>query len=601
MARTAGVRTPSRIGGYASIGDYAAIGDGRSLALVALDGSIDWLCLPELDAPPVFWRLLDSERGGRFALQPKGAFVAQRIYTDDSNLLETVFSTSTGTVKVTDAMSMDGGALLPWTELVRKVEGIDGAVALEWRLEARPHWGRDEPRASTREGVALVEWGANAIALLTYGCGDAKTKGSDVHGSFTIAAPDTTLLAALYFDDSPYAVPPRGELEARLARTRTYWQSYAREIPYDGPWRSAVRRSVLAQRLLTHPSGAMAAAGTTSLPERIGGSRNWDYRYSWVRDTALALESLLAVRLSVECQGALDWVIDATRGNEALQPVYTLRGARDLPREDVAVDGYRGSRPVRVGNDAKDQLQLGSYADVVDAAFRFCAHGHILDPRSAEYVAGLADLVCDLWRREDAGIWEIEPRQYTQSKMACWGALEHALTLADDGRIPGAGPKRWKRERDAIREWVESECWSEARGAYVMRPGSDELDASVLLAARWGYADPCGARFTSTVAAIRRELGEGPFLWRTTALKGEEGCFLACSFWLVDALARANRTDEARDLMEQLLGAANDVGLYAEQIDPETRSFLGNLPQTLTHLSLVLAAVSVMRAERALA
>jgi GH15 family glucan-1,4-alpha-glucosidase len=465
------VRVPRRNQGYAPIEDYAAIGDGRSLALVALDGSIDWLCLPTLDAPPVFWRLLDAERGGRLVLQPTGDFRAAWIYSDDSNLLETVFTTATGTVKVTDGMLMDGGAVLPWTELVRKIEGIDGKVELEWRLEARPRWGGEDAKAFVREGVALVEWSSDAIVLLNYGCGDVKTNGPDIHASFTIERPDTALLAALYFDDAPYAVPPRGELEGRLARTRAYWQTYARAIPYDGPWHGAVRRSVLAQRLLTHPvTGAIAAAGTTSLPERIGGDRNWDYRYSWVRDTSLALESLLAVRLSVECQCALGWVIDATRGDEEIQPMYTLRGERELPREDVAVDGYRGSRPVRVGNDAQDQLQLGGYADVVDAAARFCAHGHILDPSAAKQVARLADAICGLWHREDAGIWEIEPRQYTQSKIACWGALQHALALADEGRVPDGGVERWQRERDAIREWVETECWSDTRRAYVCTP-----------------------------------------------------------------------------------------------------------------------------------
>jgi GH15 family glucan-1,4-alpha-glucosidase len=394
-------------------------------------------------------------------------------------------------------------------------------------------------------------------------------------------------------------VPPRGELEALLERTRAYWQTYAREIPYDGPWRDPVRRAVLAQRLLTHAStGAIAAAATTSLPERIGGDRNWDYRFSWVRDTSLALESLLAVRLSVECQNSLQWLLAAARTDGRLQPMYTLKGKPDLPRENIEVPGYRGSKPVRVGNDAQDQLQLGTYADIVDAAFRFCTNGHILDPRSAEQVAHFADDVCELWRKDDAGIWEIDPAQYTQSKMACWAALDRALSMADEGRLPNDNTKQWKGEQHAIADWIESEGWSDSRGAYVMRAGSDELDASVLLGPRWGYVDASSERFASTVDVIRRELSHGPFLWRTTEQREQEGCFLACSFWLVDALARCERVDEARELMEQLLPAANDVGIYAEQIDPYTGAALGNTPQALTHLSLILAAVSVMRAER---
>ncbi|HZT16911.1 MAG TPA: glycoside hydrolase family 15 protein [Gaiellaceae bacterium] len=593
------MRTPERQSGYAPIADYAAIGDGRCLALVAPDGAIDWLCLPELDAPPVLWRLLHANGGGFFVLQPREDFGVERRYTDDSNLLETVFSTSSGTVKVTDGLLTDGGALLPWTELVRKIETIEGEVELEWRLEARPRWGQVEAKASIREDVAFVEWEDDAIAILTYGCGKPRTHGADVSGRFTAGRGEAWLLALLYFHDIPYGLPPRAELEGRLSRTRTYWQTYAREIPYDGPWRGAVRRSVLAQRMLTHSrTGAIAAAPTTSLPERIGGDRNWDYRFSWVRDTSLALESLLAVRLSVECERSLAWVLEASGRGDLMQPMYTLHGEPDLPREDVDVEGYLGSKPVRVGNDAQDQLQLGCYGDVVDAAFRFCEAGHFLDPASAKRVAELADDVCELWQREDAGIWELDPRPYTQSKMACWAALDHALDLADKDRIPADGAKRWRQEREAIREWVESNCWSDDRQAYVMCAGSRELDASVLLAARWGYADPNGERFSATVETLRRELAVGPFMYRTTELRGQEGCFLACSFWLVDAYARAGRTGEARELMEELLDAGSDVGLFAEQIDPDSRAFLGNTPQALTHLSLILAAVSVMRAER---
>jgi GH15 family glucan-1,4-alpha-glucosidase len=595
------VRAPTRIDGYAPIRDYAAIGDGRSLGLVALDGAMDWLCLPTLDSPPVLAGLLDPERGGSFVLRPKGEFLVERRYGDDSNVLETVYTTASGTVKVVEAFLTDGGALLPWTEIVRKVETISGSVEMEWRLSARPRWGREEVTTALRDDVALVEWDGDAIAVLSYDCGETKLDGADVHGSFTAEDPATSMLAALYFDDAPYAIPPLGELEARLERTRAYWETYTREIPYDGPWRAEVRRSVLAQRLLTFaPTGAIAAAATTSLPERVGGDRNWDYRFSWVRDTALALESLLAVRLTVECQRSLAWVVEASSQQDELQPMYTLETQPKLPRENVDIAGYRGSRPVRVGNDAQDQLQLGGYADILDAAWRFCHHGNVLDARSAERCGDLADDVCDLWTRDDAGIWEIDPMPYTHSKLACWIALDRAIDLAENGRVRDDGLKRWRRSRDEIRDFIESNCWSDERNAYVSFPGTTDLDASVLLAARSHYFDDDFTRLDATIETIRRELGRGPFLYRTTSLAREEGCFLACSFWLVDALARRGRIDEARELMDELLEAANDVGLYAEEIDPDTREHLGNFPQALTHLSLILAAVSVMRAERAL-
>jgi GH15 family glucan-1,4-alpha-glucosidase len=593
------VREPERIDGYAPIEDYALIGDGRSQALVALDGSIDWLCLPDLDAPAVLSGLLDPQRGGHFHLRPRAPYRASRRYVDDSNVLQQLYTTESGTAKVTEAFLMDGGALLPWTELVRKVEGIEGEVEFEWRLAARPRWGTEKATASVKENVALVEWDDDALAVLSYDCGKAHVQGADLHGRFSVAHTGSAILALLYFNDDPYALPPRSELEARLDRTRAYWQTYTREIPYEGPWLEAVRRSVLVQRLLTFPpTGAIAAAPTASLPERIGGDRNWDYRYSWVRDTSLALESLLAARLTVECQRSLAWVVDASRVQEELQPMYTLRGKADLPRLDLEFAGYRGSQPVRVGNDADGQLQLGGYADVIGAAYRFCGAGNMLDARTAQQCAHVADEVCRLWQRDDSGIWEIEPRPYTQSKLACWGALDHAIQLATDGRLPDEHMGTWKKVREQIRTFVEERCWSEARGAYVMWPGSDELDASVLIAARYGYFEIGDERLASTIEVLKRELGSGPFLYRTTGLRRLEGCFLACSFWLVDALARQRRLEEARSLMERLLEAANDVGLYAEEIDPDTSAHLGNFPQALTHLSLILAAVSVMRAER---
>lgn len=593
------MRSPVRTDGYAPIEDYAVIGDGRALALVALDGSIDWLCLPDLDAPPVLSALLDAERGGRFTLRPREPFEAERRYVDESNVIETLFTTSKGTVKVTEAVLMDGGALLPWVELVRKVEGMAGEVEMEWRLDATPHWGEEDLHTFLKEGVGFVEWDGDAFAMLSYNCGKQKIDGSALHGRFTVGEQHNGMLAALYFDDQPYALPPRAELELRLERTSAYWQAYTRDIPYDGPWRSAVRRSVLAQRLLTYPpTGAIAAAATTSLPEKIGGDRNWDYRFSWVRDTSLALESLLAVRLSVECQRSLAWVISAVKDIDELQPMYTLAADADLPRADIDYHGYRGSRPVRVGNDAKGQLQLGSYGDVIGAAFRFCDAGHMLDPETGRRVSELADEVCELWERDDAGIWEIEDRPYTTSKVGCWAALDHAVELAEQSRVPDGNRNAWRSTRDEIRDWIESNCWSSAQGAYVLHPGSDELDASILLGARFRYFRPGDERFLSTIGALRRELGDGPFLYRTTGLKGKEGCFLACSFWLVDALSRMGKLDDARALMDELVDAANDVGLYAEMIDPSTRAHLGNFPQALTHLSLILAAVSFMNAER---
>jgi GH15 family glucan-1,4-alpha-glucosidase len=595
------VRRPTRTDGYAAIGDYALIGDGRGAALVALDGSIDWLCLPELDAPPVLAALLDPERGGSFELQPTTTFGVERRYADDSNVLETVFATKDGAVRVRDAFGMDEGALVPWRELIRQVTCVSGRVELRFRLTPRPRWAAADATFRDDQGAGIAEWDEDALILCSHGAGEVKRRGDAFEGRFALENGESALLVLQHYRDEPYALPTRSELELRLESTNTYWADYTRGIPYEGPWRPAVRRAVLAQRLLTYaPTGAIAAAATTSLPERVGGSKNWDYRFSWVRDTALALESLLDVRLTVECHRSFAWLRRASESTHPrLQPMYRLDGSPDLPREDVDFTGWRGSTPVRVGNDAQGQLQLGNYADFLDVALRYCHAGHLLDERTCLRCAELADRICEVWQEPDAGIWELDPEHYTQSKMAAWVTLDHAATLAAEGTLPKENRKTWERARDEIRAWVEERCWAEDRGAYVFYPGSAELDASVLLAARWGYHQADDPRFLRTIEAIRAELAEGPFLYRYSSARGDEGCFLACSFWLVDALARSDRPGEARELMDELVTAANDVGLYSEQIDPRTRDLLGNVPQALTHLSLILAAVSVMRAERA--
>jgi GH15 family glucan-1,4-alpha-glucosidase len=595
------VRRPTRIDGYAPIGDYAAIGDGRTVALVALDGSIDWLCLPEFDAPAVFAALLDPRRGGRFELHPTGEFGVERRYGDDSNVLQTVFATSSGAAKVSDAFLMDEGALIPWLELVRHVECLTGEIELRWRVTPRPRWGEADASFRKAGAVGIVEWGEEGLLLCSYDAGTPRRRGESFHGSFRLESGESALLALLHFEDEPYALPPRSELEVRLGETTRYWADYARQIPYDGPWRSEVRRSVLAQRLLSYaPTGAIAAAATTSLPENLGGPKNWDYRFSWIRDTALALESLLAVRLTVECHRAFTWLLHASESTHPrLQPMYALDGEPELPRVDLDLAGYRGSQPVRVGNDAQGQLQLGNFADFLDVAYRYCGSGHLLDVRTAGRCVELADRVCEIWKRPDSGIWELDEQLYTQSKMGCWTTLNHAATLAERGDLPDDHVKRWRSVCREIRAWVEEHCWSEERRAYVFHAGSSELDASVLLAARWQYFAADDPRFGATVDAIRDELSEGPFLYRYSSARGSEGCFLACSFWLVNALARCGRVEEARALMDEVLSAGNDVGLFSEQIDPKTGALLGNFPQALTHLSLILAAVSVMRAERA--
>jgi GH15 family glucan-1,4-alpha-glucosidase len=341
----------------------------------------------------------------------------------------------------------------------------------------------------------------------------------------------------------------------------------------------------------------MAAAATTSLPEKIGGDRNWDYRFAWVRDSSFAIDALLRIGRLELVHSALRWLLDAVeRTHPRLNVLYDLDGGVPDQCEELPLPGYRGSHPVRKGNTASPQLQLGCYGDLLETVSMYVQDGNDLGPDVARRIAEVASFTCRIWMKEDSGIWELDDLQhYTSSKIDCWVALDRALGLAERGAIPGADADDWRRERDRIRAFVETRCWSESRGSYTFYADTDDLDAAVLLAARTEFADPKGERMAGTITAIREELADGPFVYRYSGAQELEGAFLACSFWLVQALARAGRGDEAAELMDDVVALSNDVGLFSEQIDPGSRELLGNFPQALTHLSLVSAAFALER------
>ena len=430
--------------------------------------------------------------------------------------------------------------------------------------------------------------------------GEITANGATVGGELNLREGDSAMLELSAAHKEPAVLPSRDDVERRLAQTARFWPSWAGRIRYDGPWRDAVVRSVLALKLLVYaPSGAMVAAPTASLPEWIGGSRNWDYRLTWLRDASWALDALIRLGIDEEAHAFFWWFMHASRVTQPrLQILYKVDGsAHSKERELSELAGYRRSAPVRVGNGAADQVQLDVYGSVLDAIWLYVQDvGHV-DGDTGKEIAKIADYVSEHWRERDSGIWEVraETTHFTQSKALCWVALDRACKLAERGLIPDRSD-RWSAAADEIRAFVDKESWDAERSSYVRAPDLRELDASLLTMAILSYDDPAGERLRGTVAAVERELRQGPFVYRyrgEDGVAGEEGAFLTCSFWLVDALARQGRLDEARGLMDELVGLANDVGLYSEEIDPNSREFLGNFPQGLTHLALVNAAHSI--------
>jgi GH15 family glucan-1,4-alpha-glucosidase len=592
--------------GYHPLRTYAVIGDGRTMGLVSSHGSVDWLCLPNLDSPSVFGGLLDAKKGGSFSLGPQIPFTSSRRYLPDTNVLQTVFETEAGTVQVTDAMLLPDSNLSPARELARRVDGVSGNVPMRWRVEPRFGYASRQMRVTSRAGTPVFDAGKDALALCAWEAGDPILEDTAVSGSFRVEAGSRSLLALSAAHQEPLVLPSRDEVEARLNSTTGFWKKWAAGRVFKGPWREAVVRSALALKLLIHsPSGAIAAAGTASLPEQIGGARNWDYRFCWVRDSAFTLNALLELGCLDEGESFFWWLLHASQLTRPhLRVLYRLNGDARAPESALPLAGYRDSTPVRIGNAAAGQEQLDIYGDLMQTAWLHAVTKGRLDSDTGKRLAEIADLVCEYWRRPDSGIWEVrsEPLHFTHSKMMCWVALDRALRLSELGLVPKDHERRWRAEAQAILDFIETRCWSDDLGSYVRSPESEELDASILLGALMDYPSTRDPGMGETISVLRRKLGSGPLLDRyrgEDGLVGTEGAFLCCSFWLVDALARAGRYEEATSLMDELVGLANDVGLYAEELDQESGAFLGNMPQGLVHLALINAAVSLTKAGRA--
>ncbi|MGI8506766.1 MAG: glycoside hydrolase family 15 protein [Solirubrobacteraceae bacterium] len=590
-----------RTDGYAPLGAYAVLGDMRGAALVATDGAIDWLALPVMDAPPVCAALLDPAAGGSVELTPTVPFRVARRYLGATMVLETTFITDGGTVRVTDCLNRGAAGELPWSELARRIEADEGDVPMRWSVRPGHGLAAIRPWCHLRNGQVRILVGDRLLAVVSDGLGEPALDSGGVGGEFVAQRDRPGLLAVVASEGEPLHVPSGGEIDARIDATAAAWRGWSEQITYRGPWAETVVRSALTLKALTvAPGGAIAAAATTSLPEQVGGKRNFDYRFAWIRDASFAIDAMNRLGLGEEVHASLTWLLDAV-AQEApdLRVFYALDGSV-VSAEMHAADapGYRESKPVNIGNSAADQTQLGCFGDLLDAILRYVQGGGTLDAATSDLVGALADRVCELWRSPDAGLWELgDAEPYTISKIACWVALDRALRLADANQITNLHADRWRSEREQIRSWIEANCWSENKHAYTFYAGTDDLDAAVLLAARTGYCEGTDPRLHATIDAIATELGAGEaLLYRYSGQADKEGAFLACSCWMVEALAHAGLREEATKWFEQIVHHANDVGLYTEEIDPGSRDLLGNLPQTLSHLAVIGAATAIEQA-----
>ena len=583
-----------RCNGYVDLRSYAVVGDGRTVALISHDGSVDWCPIPDLDSAPTFARLLDAEHGGCIELCPDERFEVEREYLSGTNILQTTYTTPSGRVQVTDSLNVGSTGRLPWNELARAVQGLEGTVPMRWRVAPGTMLNTVSPWVDVTAGKPVLRTNQVSVGVCGEHVGESTIEEQQMSGSFRTTPGSQHLLAVVATHGEPLRLPAPREIRKNLDMTRDTWRRWGDLLDYDGPYGEEVQRSALVLKLLSHsPSGSVAAAATTSLPENMAGTKNYDYRFAWIRDATYSLQSLLQLGEQEDVHAQVSWLLRLVRAQVPhLHVLNRLDGEVPEARmEEYDVPGWRGIGPVVAGNEAADQLQLGVYGDVFDVAHRYVAGGNVLDTATARMLADLADAICDVWRRPDSGMWELpEHRHYTSSKMGCWHGLDCAVRLAEDGHISGC-VDRWRAEQQRIRTWIDTKCWNPERGAYVWYPGTDELDASVLLHAMTGFDR--GPKMESTIAALRQELGRGPLMYRYSGMEAEEGAFVACSFWTVAALTAVGQREQAVELMDRMVELSNDLGLFTEMIDPEDYSFLGNFPQALSHLAVLNAALAL--------
>jgi GH15 family glucan-1,4-alpha-glucosidase len=607
--------------GYQPIEDYGIIGDMHTVALVGKNGSIDWLCFPHFDSPSVFAAILDDTKGGRFAISPTKSegITHKQFYWPDSNVLVTRFLSPDGVGEVTDFMPVAPSRLtdLGQHQLVRFVSVTRGAMAFQ--VECRPAFNYAREQHSTElssQGACFCSPGL-CLGLAT--CIPLNQVGNGVSAEFVLNEGE---MATFVLQGIPggagcgIAISDKEAVEL-FRQTVIYWRNWIGRCSYTGRWREMVHRSALALKLLTFaPTGAIVAAPTCSLPESIGGARNWDYRYTWMRDAAFTLYGLLRIGFTEEAAQFMNWLearCHELNPDGSLQIMYGIDGRHKLTEESLThLEGYQGSRPVRIGNGAYDQLQLDIYGALLDSVYLYNKHGSPISSELWTDLRRLINWVCDNWQRSDEGVWEVRggARQFVYSKLMCWVALDRGLRLADKRGFP-AERDSWLKIRDQIYQDILDKGWSSKSKAFVQHYGSDTLDAALLIMPLVFFMSPSDPRMLKTLDAINRSPAKGGLVSNSLVyrynvaesedgLEGEEGTFNMCTFWLVEALTRAGRTDrsrldEARLIFERMLCYANHLGLYAEETGPKGEA-LGNFPQAFTHLALISAAYNLDRA-----
>jgi GH15 family glucan-1,4-alpha-glucosidase len=597
------------VDGYLPIGEHGMIGDLHTVALVGTEGTIDWYCCPSFDSPSVFGAILDTDHGGHFSVRPSGGeWTSKQLYFPDTNVLITRFLSAEGVGEVEDFMAIgelrDGDHR---QRLVRRVVGVRGRVHFELACAPRFDYGRERHQVQPHAHGVVYETQSLRLGFETEIPLDLVD--GDAHAMFELSAGDsaTFVLETFGDPDEPRLHSPE-EMRDLAESTVGYWRRWLAQSRYRGRWREMVHRSALTLKLLTYqPTGAIVAAPTTSLPEVLGGERNWDYRYTWIRDAAFSLYALLRLGFKQEAASFMDWLTDrfsSERGERAgpLNIMYGIDGRCELPEEVLDhLAGYRGSAPVRIGNEAAGQLQLDIYGELVDSIYLYNKYGQPISHDAWQDLSRIVEWVSDHWDQADEGIWENRGGRhpFTYSRLMCWVALERALRIANTRGLP-ADRIGWGLARDQIYRQIMDRGWHESRRAFVQHYNTDVLDASLLLMPLVKFLAPTDPRWLSTLDAMSDELVSDSLVYRYNVeaspdgLRGAEGTFSICTFWYVEALARAGRLDQARLVFEKMLTYANHLGLYAEEIGP-TGEQLGNFPQAFTHLALISAAVNLDR------